>query len=101
MHPSSHIHRDITADITARRVAAAAMPVGRRRRNPLAAAAPRLVPAAPPPGTPRAPPAARPPRPPPARPVAAGPRPRASGARAPQGPAEVDRAGLLLRGAQR
>lgn len=45
MHPSSHIHRDIAADITARRVAAAAMPV-RPRRRPLATIAARLVPAA-------------------------------------------------------
>ena len=45
MHLSSHIHTDLSNDITARRVAAAAMPVRRRRRNPFAAVASRLVPA--------------------------------------------------------
>jgi hypothetical protein len=45
MHPSSHIHSDLAADITARRVAAAAMPVRRRRRSPFASIAARLVPA--------------------------------------------------------
>lgn len=39
MHSNHHIHRDIAADITARRIAAAAVPVRRRRRNPLAALA--------------------------------------------------------------
>ncbi len=45
MITSSHIRSDIAADVTARRVAAAAVP-GRRRRAPLAALAARLRPSA-------------------------------------------------------
>ena len=39
MHSNAHIHRDHAADITARRIAAAAVPVRRRRRNPMTALA--------------------------------------------------------------
>ena len=46
MHSNAHIHRDIAADITARRIADAAVLVRRRRRNPLAAAVARLFPSA-------------------------------------------------------
>ena len=46
MHSNAHIHRDIAADITARRIADAAVLVRRRRRNPFAAVAARLVPSA-------------------------------------------------------
>ena len=44
MHSNAHIHRDIAADITARRIADAAVLVRRRRRNPFAAVTARLVP---------------------------------------------------------
>jgi hypothetical protein len=44
MHSNHHILRDHAADITARRIAAAAVPVRRRRRNPMSALA-SLLPA--------------------------------------------------------
>jgi hypothetical protein len=45
MHSNAHIHRDHAADVTARRVAAAAMPVRRRRRRTPMAVLAGLLPA--------------------------------------------------------